>query len=76
MEHLVDYQATYTKHHSYGEEQDDPHSNSYSWSHTTVQKGYQCTQHWEAETQTCLITGLLSLPLYEPELLLLAEEAL
>lgn len=26
--------------------------------------------------KTCLITGLLSLPLYEPELLLLAEEAL
>lgn len=34
------------------------------------------TRRLKHSEETCLITGLLSLPLYEPELLLLAEEAL
>lgn len=76
MENLADCYVAYIRHHNYGEDQDDLHGNSYSWSHATVQRECQCTQHQEAETQTCLITGLLSLPLNEPELLLLAEEAL
>lgn len=42
----------------------------------SAEKVSQCAENQDAEIKTCLITGLLSLPLYEPELLLLAEEAL
>lgn len=44
--------------------------------HYSAEKASQCAEHWDAEMKTCLITELLSLPLYEPELLLLTEEAL
>lgn len=65
LEHPADCQATSMRSHTYAKEQDD----LLGCSHIRVQS----TEHWDDEISTCLIIGLLSLPLLLPELLLGGE---
>ena len=65
------------KSHTHAEEQHDPFGkpDNQLMPHLSAERVSQCAEHQDAEIKTYLVTWLLSLPLFEPELLLLAKEA-